>query len=118
MSALATVPEPIVTVQYWALGCVRIVTVYVDPPRSPLAKVNAPSVVRGRLSPPLSCRTRPEPVSPDTLPPTVNGGFVHVTDTLVMSALMTVPLPFVTTQVWKAGWVSTVTAYLAPSAIG
>jgi hypothetical protein len=66
---------------------------------------------------PFNCRTKPLDVSPETVPPIVNGAVgdvVHVTATLVMLALAIAPLPFATVHVCEPGCVNTVTAYAAP----
>src|SRR5215831_8141274 len=69
-----TVPEPFVTVHAsaGADGKPRTVTLYVAPLATCEAKVNEPFAVTLRFPPPLSCRTRPEPERPLTVPPTVN----------------------------------------------
>ncbi len=116
--AAATVPVADVTVHDWfgAVGCVPTVTAYAPPPVTAVAKVNAPFAATGRLSPPLSCRTRPVPASPETVPPTVALAVEHVTVTFVTLALA-VPVPFVTAHVWTGadGCVLTVTLYAPPA---
>ena len=53
----------------------------------------------GRSFPPLLRITRPVPLRPVIVPPTVNERVVQVTTTLVTFAAETVPLPEVTTHV-------------------
>src|SRR4029077_6793257 len=67
------VPLPLVTVQSCVglLGWVLTVTAYAVPLATDVANVNVPLAVTERLSLPLSCKTRPEPVSPVTEPPIV-----------------------------------------------
>ena len=48
-------------------GCVIIVTAYVFPLAIAVLNVKAPFAAIVRLSPPLSCNTIPEPVSPTTV---------------------------------------------------
>ena len=63
--------------------------------------------------PPLSSRTTLLPaVSPETVPPIVKDRVAHATATPVTLVLPTVPVPFVTVQVWLGpeGCVRTVTA--------
>src|SRR6266404_1116627 len=71
------VPVPLATLQVWVglEGWVLIMTLYVPPLAIEVLKVKAtvPVPVTGRSSPPLSCRTRPLPLRPSTLPPMVNG---------------------------------------------
>ena len=62
-----------------------------------------------RSSPPLFCSTT-VPDSPDTVPPTVKKLVTQVIWTVVTSAPLIVPLPFVTVHVWKFGWVRMVAA--------
>src|SRR5690349_25077993 len=63
-----------------------------------------------RLLPPLT-RSTSVPVSPDTVPPTLNVLVAQATVTLVTFAALTVPTPWATVQVWPEGWVSTLTLY-------
>ncbi len=65
-----------------------------------MVKVNAPLPPIGRLLPPLFCSTRPVPVSPLTVPPTVKLLVMQAMLMFVTFALATVPEPFVTVQVW------------------
>src|SRR5215831_1770701 len=51
-SAPITVPELFEIEHDWPLGCVKIVTAYIEPFASGVMKMNAPSAVRGRSSPP------------------------------------------------------------------
>ena len=111
--APATVPEPFETAQLWPEGCRKTVTKYALPLVSGVLKVNGPSAVMARSSPPLLRSTSPVPVRPLTAPPTVylGGGLVmQDTETLVTLALATVPEPFETPQVCPEGWLATVTA--------
>jgi hypothetical protein len=113
------VPLPFVTVQVSAglAGSVSTVTLYAPPLFTGVVNVNAPFALTGKLFPPLSCNTSPDPLSPLTLPPIVyvTVVVVHATATFVTFALV-VPLPFVTAHVCAGldGWVSTVTLYAAP----
>jgi hypothetical protein len=68
---VVAVPLPFVTKQVCPEGCVRTVTAYAAPLSRALEKVKLPLVETDKLLPPLSCKTSPEPVSPDTFPPTV-----------------------------------------------
>src|SRR5688500_4784851 len=81
-------------------------------------KKKLPLCVSVRLSPPLFWRKSVAPLaSPLSEPPTLNLLVVQLTRMLVTSAAPTLPLPFVTVQVWLMGWVGcdeTVTAYVAP----
>src|ERR1700722_20250305 len=56
---------------------------------SAVAKVNDPSAVIERLSPPLFCRIRLEPERPVTVPPTVKSDAVTVAE---VSVLLTPPV--------------------------
>src|ERR1700683_500030 len=98
------VPAPWVITQFWygLIGGLHTDTLYSVPLGSAVAKANEPSAAMVRLSPPLSCSTRPEPTTPVAYPPIVSSALVlalHTTFTLTTSAVPTVPLPFVTTQV-------------------
>ena len=57
------------------------------------------------------------PLRPETVQPTVKAFVVQATETLV-TLLVNVPLPEVTTQVWIGliGWLNTVTLYAVPLA--
>jgi hypothetical protein len=48
-----------------------MVTLYAPPLSSAPVKVKVPLAETDKLLPPLSCKTSPEAVSPDTLPPIV-----------------------------------------------
>ena len=76
-----------------------------------VAKVNVPSAFTGRLSAPLSCKTRPLPARPLTVPPIVNE-LVQWTTTVVTFAMATVPVPAPTVHdcVGLLGCVRTVTS--------
>src|SRR6185437_13450365 len=108
-----TVPVADVTAQVWLGddGCVRMVTAYVDPLITGVAKAKAPLALNERSSPALSCRTM-VPFRPAIVPPTVKVFVAQLTITPVTPCEPTVPLPAETTQVWTgaAGWVRTVTA--------
>ena len=99
--------------QVWPAGWVPTVTLYDEPLAIGLENVNGrvpvPVTVSG--STPLSRRTSPAPVSPKTLPPTVNVAVVQETPTLVTLPLPIVPVAFVRVQVCAGplGWVATVT---------
>ena len=69
-----------------------------------------------RLSPALSCSTRPLAVRPLMVPPTVTAPVTQVILTLVTLAAATVPEPPVTVQVCAGlvGCAETVTAYALP----
>src|SRR5690349_12513526 len=69
-----------------------------------------------RLLPPLT-RSTSVPVSPDTVPPTLNVLVAQATVTLVTFAALTVPMPWATVQVWPEGWVRMVTLYWVAFAI-
>ena len=83
-----------------------------------MVKVNAPLPPIGRLFPPLFRSTRPEPVSPLTVPPTVKLLVAQEMLMLVTFALPTVPEPFETVHAWLVlvGCVNTLTTYAAPLA--
>src|SRR5579871_1665158 len=59
------------TIQVWAgaVGCIATVTWKELPAATLLWKVKAPFALTVRSSPPLSRRTRPDPLSPATVPP-------------------------------------------------
>ena len=71
--ALSIVPEPLRTVQFSAglEGCVTTVTEKAALLSSRVPKSKVPLPLKLKESPPLSCSTKPEPVSPVTVPPTV-----------------------------------------------
>src|SRR5882724_1733156 len=96
--AVAT-PDPFATVQIWvgAAGWVSTVTAYA--PVTAVLKVKEPLAGIVRLSPPLSCKTKPVPVRPETVTPMVafTAAVVQATATLVTLA-EAVPVPPVTTQ--------------------
>src|ERR1700687_85835 len=98
MSTFA-VPVPLTTTQICAgaVGCVKIVTVYLVVALSGVGNVNVPLVVSFRLSPPLSCHVMEEgPANPESEPPMVYT-VPHVTCTSVTYATA-VPVPFATLQ--------------------
>ena len=67
-------------------------------------KVKEPLLLTIKLSLPLFCSTTDsDAASPETLPPTVRVLVEQFTATLVMLALVMVPLPLVTVHVWVAG---------------
>src|SRR5215469_7715885 len=113
VTGAAAVPVPWVTAQFWAglAGCVLTVTAYAPVTSDANVNFTLPVPVTVRLSPPLSCNTKPEPVKPLTVPPTANPD-EQVTVTLVTLAVA-VPNPLVTTQVCVGllGCVRTVTLY-------
>jgi hypothetical protein len=69
-------PLPFVTVQRWAglTGCVNTVTSYASPMLIVEENLNAPFDGICSVSEPLFCNASPEPVRPNTSPPTVIGG--------------------------------------------
>ena len=71
-SLVPMVPDALESWQVWAgpVGWVLIDTVKVAPLATVVGKVKAPPAVIGRSSPPLSCRVRPVPARPLTVPPT------------------------------------------------
>lgn len=73
--------------------------------------VNDPFETMLRLSPPLSCNTKPAPESPETVPPMVYASVVQATCTFVTLAVA-VPLALVTLQIWVGleGGVETATS--------
>ena len=85
-----------------------------------VAKVNADPET-GKLSPPLSCSTRPLPVRPETEPPIVNVDVVQVTATEITFPVVTVPdaVFVVTVHVCAGldGCTSTLTEYAPPLAM-
>ena len=97
-------PVPAATRQSWfgPLGWVETVTAYAPVPAIEVGNVKLVALAATtRLSPPLFCRTRPVPASPETVPPTVTlaaAVVVQETATLVTLALA-VPLPLETVQV-------------------
>src|SRR5437879_11694146 len=112
-SLLPTLAEPLVTVQLWLglVGCVRTVTLYVEPASMGVLKVNGPLAETIRSLPPLFRSTRPVPESPLTVPPIVWVLVTQLTAILVTFAPATVPEPLVTVQLWLGlvGCVRTVT---------
>ena len=64
-----------------------------------MAKENGPLAEIGRSLPPLFCKTRPEPVRPETVPRIENCPVAHVTAMSATFALATLPLPRATLQV-------------------
>src|SRR5580700_1785228 len=72
-SVLVTVPLPFVTTQFWLglVGWAKTVTLYAMPLGTAVANVKVPAADTLRLSPPLSRSTRPGPVRPVTMPPTL-----------------------------------------------
>src|SRR5258708_34544917 len=83
-----------------------------------MLKVNGPLALIVRALPPLFRSTRPVPVSPITVPPTVKLLVVQEMPMVVTFALATVPEPFATVHVWlgPVGCVRTVAADAAPLA--
>jgi len=68
----AAIPVPLVTVQTSAAGWVSTVTLNGWPLVTEFVKVKLVAfALTVRLLPLLSCKTRPEPVSPVTVPPMV-----------------------------------------------
>src|SRR5271168_4569913 len=97
------VPLPLVTMQDCTgfVGFVNTVTTYMVPAVRAVGNVNPPLAVMVRLSPPLSCRTRPVPERLTTVPPMVtvpDEPLVQVTRTVVTLAVAA-PVPPVTVQV-------------------
>src|SRR3569623_767198 len=114
-AAVPMVPMPPLTTQFWAgdAGWVSTVTAKALPLASGFANVKLEAYAgMVRLSPPLFCTTRPVPVRPLTVPPTVKVFGTHVIATSVMPADVTVPAPASTVQSCdgEVGWSSTVTA--------
>src|SRR5437899_1930100 len=110
-SPLPTLAEPLLTVQLWLglVGCVRTVTLYVEPASMGVLKVNGPLAETIRSLPPLFRSTRPVPESPLTVPPIVWVLVVQVTVTLVTLAPASVPLALATVQLWLSGCTNTAT---------
>src|SRR5271155_5968105 len=101
-SLAPAVPLPLATVQACTgfVGCVKTVTTYMLPAVRAVGNVNPPLAVMVRLSPPLSCRTRPVPERFTTVPPMVtvpDEPLVQVTTTLVTLAVAE-PVPPGTVQ--------------------
>src|SRR5580704_8071821 len=73
MLILSIVPEPLRTVQVCVglEGCVITVTEYAALLSSRVPKTKVPLPLKLRESPPFSCSTKPEPLNPVTVPPTV-----------------------------------------------
>ena len=76
------------------------------------AKLEA-SALTATVSLPLA-KTKPLPRSPLIVPPSAKAWFAQVTTTLATLALVIVPVPPATLQVWPAGWVFTLTLYEVP----
>src|SRR3569623_2016460 len=118
-AAVPMVPMPPLTTQFCAGddGWVSTVTAKALPLASGFAKVKVVALAGTvRLSPALFCSTRPVPVRPVIVPPTVKVLGTHVIATSVMPAAVTVPAPASTVHSCEGdvGCVNTVTAYGAP----
>src|SRR5258706_8191019 len=101
--AVPTVPVPLDTVQFCPAGCDCTVTAY-PPPEAPgrgIVKLVAPEATFN-VSEPLAS-TRPDPVSPVMLPPTVYDWPEQVTTTLPTSAVPALPEAFSRLQVSPDG---------------
>src|SRR5450432_790813 len=100
-SEAPTEPVPPTTMQVCvgAEGWVLIVTAYMAPLATGVAKVKvmAPAGT-GRSSPASSCSTRPPPARPTRVPPILYVLVTHETTTPVTAAFVTVPPPLVTVQ--------------------
>jgi hypothetical protein len=74
-------------------------------------KLKVPFAEIGRLSPPLSCRTRPTPDKPTTVPPIEAFPPVKQVIWMLVTLAVAVPLPLVTVQVCAGlvGWAETKT---------
>ena len=101
--AAAITPDSFASAQVWLAGCVAIVTAYALPAATAVVNVKAPSASRVRSLPALFRSTRPPPLSPVTVPPTVKVFVTQVTAMAETLAAATVPVPLVTAQVWFAG---------------
>src|SRR5688572_7177166 len=72
------------------------VTWYDEPLRTAVGKVNGPSLVGLKRSPPLLARIIPDPLRPEIVPPIVNWRSAQVMTMLSMSRSATLPAPFCT----------------------
>src|SRR5258708_34011178 len=102
------VPLPFEITQVWVgvAGCFRIVTAYAAFASSGVANVKftVPVPFTTRSSPALSCRVKPDPRSPLTVPPTVNTCAQRTW--ILVTAAVAGALPLGTLQVWEGfvGW--------------
>src|ERR1700743_1797886 len=73
MPDLSMVPEPLRTVQVWVgfEGWLLTVTAYAALLARRVPNTKSPLPVKLKPSPPLSSSTRPDPLKPVTVPPTV-----------------------------------------------
>ena len=90
------------------------VTLYAVPPAMVVGKVNVVALAAGLTESEPFASVRPVAVSPVSVPPRWYLGTVQVTCT-VLTALLTVPVPFATTHAAPVGCVAIVTAYDDPA---
>lgn len=108
-------PVPFNTTHVSPEGCEATVTLNDVAVGTEAGNVNVVAPGAGlTLSVPLA-RIKPDPVSPDMPPPSVNVVVAQLTCTSLTLPEPTTPLPPVTVQVWPAGWSCTVTSYGVPA---